>query len=184
MSQPRSLLRHLDSPGLGIRSLDVAVDRQPDGGLILRYTLTGALEALRISAPKPPIREEGLWRTTCLECFIRAGDGPAYREYNFAPSGAWQAYAFSEYRKGEALETEAAPEVRCEAGPLQLCLTARLPAALLPPEPGRMALSAVLQSRDGRLAYWALRHPEGKADFHHNDGFVLNCPRYELPDRP
>lgn len=176
MSLTRPLLRHADSPLLGIRRLDVQVTRLASGDLELTYTLAGALEALRLPPPEPPQREEGLWRGTCFECFIQEGDSAAYREFNFAPSGAWQVYAFGEYRKGGELAVEAAPEIRAEASPLQLTLTAHIPASILPTTPGRLGISAVLQSRDGRIAYWALRHPEGKADFHHNDGFILTCP--------
>ena len=33
--------------------------------------------------------------------------------------------------------------------------------------------SAVIADKDGRIAYWALAHPPGKADFHHKDCFAL-----------
>ena len=39
--------------------------------------------------------------------------------------------------------------------------------------PLRLALSAVVEADDGTLSYWALRHPPGRPDFHHADGFVL-----------
>jgi hypothetical protein len=35
-----------------------------------------------------------------------------------------------------------------------------------------VALAAVIESADGRLSYWALRHPEEKPNFHHTDSFV------------
>jgi len=37
----------------------------------------------------------------------------------------------------------------------------------------RVALASVIEAGDGTLSYWALRHPPGKPDFHHPDGFVL-----------
>ena len=44
-------------------------------------------------------RADDLWRTTCFELFV-AGEGTAYREYNFSPSGQWAAYDFDDYRAG------------------------------------------------------------------------------------
>jgi hypothetical protein len=37
----------------------------------------------------------------------------------------------------------------------------------------RLALTAVVEDARGRLSYWALRHPPGRPDFHHRDGFAL-----------
>jgi hypothetical protein len=37
----------------------------------------------------------------------------------------------------------------------------------------RLAVSAVTQSDQGVISYWALAHPPGKPDFHHRDGFAL-----------
>ena len=39
--------------------------------------------------------------------------------------------------------------------------------------PLRIALSAVVETEDGALSFWALRHPPGKPDFHHAEGFAL-----------
>lgn len=40
----------------------------------------------------------------------------------------------------------------------------------------RMAASAVVEEADGTKSYWALAHPPGKPDFHHEAGFVLELP--------
>jgi hypothetical protein len=37
----------------------------------------------------------------------------------------------------------------------------------------RFGLSVVIEERDGRCSYWALKHPPGKPDFHHPGGFLL-----------
>ena len=37
----------------------------------------------------------------------------------------------------------------------------------------RIALAAVIEDENGGLSYWALRHPPGKPDFHHPNGFAL-----------
>jgi len=49
-------------------------------------------------------------------------------------------------------------------------------AATVPPaESGRwrVALTAVIEETNGTKSYWALKHPPGKPDFHHADGFAL-----------
>jgi hypothetical protein len=42
-------------------------------------------------------------------------------------------------------------------------------------------LSAVVETKDGGISYWALAHPPGKPDFHHPDSFALTLPPPELP---
>jgi hypothetical protein len=42
-------------------------------------------------------------------------------------------------------------------------------------------LSTVVEDREGRLSYWAARHPAGRPDFHHPEGFSLEL---ELPNSP
>ena len=37
----------------------------------------------------------------------------------------------------------------------------------------QLGLSAVIEEVNGRKSYWALAHPVGKPDFHHNDCFTL-----------
>jgi hypothetical protein len=39
--------------------------------------------------------------------------------------------------------------------------------------PLRVALASVIEDGGGTLSYWALKHPPGKADFHHAHGFAL-----------
>ena len=41
----------------------------------------------------------------------------------------------------------------------------------------QLALAVVLEDLQGRIAYWALKHPPGNADFHNDAGFVLKLPR-------
>src|SRR3989337_36218 len=83
------------SPG-AITAVDVYVTRALQG-LMLSYSLSGDIDALVLPARSEPGRGDDLWQSTCFELFLR-GDGAAYREYNFSPSGEWAAYAFDSYR--------------------------------------------------------------------------------------
>jgi hypothetical protein len=176
------LIRHPESPGLGVMVLEATAVRSAKRDVILTYTVTGALHGLKIATPRdgPGQREEGLWRHTCLELFAKSPDEPAYREFNFSPSGAWQAYAFRTYREGGALPADAladrVPHISCSQTPTQMVMQVTLPAAMLPAGPLMLGLSAVIESRDGRLAYWALRHPKPKPDFHDAHAFILELP--------
>ena len=43
----------------------------------------------------------------------------------------------------------------------------------LPSSAAGGARAAVVEEADGRLSYWALRHPPGRPDLHHADAFAL-----------
>jgi hypothetical protein len=174
----RFLRLHADSGAGLVESVQVEIARQPSGAIKLAYLLAGDLNSLRIPQVQTASRADDLWRHTCFEAFIRSADSPAYREFNFSPSGLWQAYAFSEYRVGGLLKSAADPLIECsvESGRLlpMLTLTATIPAADLPPgDTLRLGLAAVLESAAGDIGYWALRHAAGKPDFHHPDTFAL-----------
>jgi hypothetical protein len=65
---------------------------------------------------------------------------------------------------------------RCTAGQLELDVLIRLD-GLSPAHPDAklaLALSAVVEEHDGTLSYWALKHPPGRPDFHHADGYALD----------
>lgn len=133
--------------------------------------------ASRFVIPEAPNtdRTDELWRTTCLEAFLRPAGGEAYREWNFAPSGQWAAYDFSAYREDMAnAEVGSPPYIRMEDN-----LTWWTLGATIAVEAGRewaLGLSAVLEEKDGSKSYWALAHPPEKPDFHAPDCFVAKLP--------
>ncbi|KAA3654611.1 MAG: hypothetical protein DWQ11_03500 [Proteobacteria bacterium] len=166
--------RHPAPPGLQLTA-DAHLDAST--GLTLRYALSGPVDRLAI----PPLRlatpADGLWQHTCFEAFVALGGAAGYREFNFSPSRQWAVYDFDSYR-----QRSAAPAPRWSANsrvsnePAALGLQVTIPPSLLPAggrEPLQLALTAVLEDRDGRLSYWALRHPAAQPDFHHREGFAL-----------
>ena len=105
---------------------------------------------------------------------MMVNDGPAYREFNFSPSGEWAVYDFRGYRNGGVLENELAPGIVVHRTMDRLELGAEICQRLLPHgRPLRLGLSAVVEDAAGKLSYWALRHTPGKPDFHHTDAFAL-----------
>jgi len=155
------------SPG-AITAIDVYVTREPTG-LILSYALTGDVTALVLPGQTAPNRADDLWDTTCFELFMR-GEGAAYREYNFSPSGEWAAYAFESYREGRR-EIPASIVIATDGEADSLNLTASLAVDLA--DVARLALSAVIEERSGRKSYWSLGHHFGDPDFHHDACFML-----------
>lgn len=117
-------------------------------------------------------RTDELWRTTCFEAFLRAEDGEAYREWNFAPSGNWAAYDFSSPRAGMTLaEVASPPYIRTEDNLTWWGLGATI--AVDAQTAWQLGLSTVLEEKDGTKSYWALAHPNPeKPDFHDPDCFV------------
>lgn len=167
-----SLLCHPATPGASPCSATVTVERQASGDLMLRYQLDSDLSMLAIPAATAPGAADGLWRHTCFEAFI-ADETPAYQEFNFSPSGQWAAYAFSRYREREVWTIGREPEIDIAQTSRQLLLTARLSAADLPSGRLHLGMTAVVETRDGALSYWALRHPGARPDFHDRAGFGI-----------
>ena len=122
-----------------------------------------------------PGRADELWRTTCFEAFLRSDEEAAYREWNFAPSGEWAAYDFTDYREGMApADVAKPPYVRMEDNFTWWALGATI--AVEADLSWHLGLSAVLEERDGTKSYWALAHPGEKPDFHHADCFIARLP--------
>jgi hypothetical protein len=134
--------------------------------------------AERFIIPKltEPWRADELWRTTCLEAFVRGQEDDNYREWNFAPSGNWAAYDFSAYREDMArAEVGSPPYIRMEDNFTWWSVGATI--AVEAGKQWQLGLSAVLEEKDGTKSYWALAHPPGeKPDFHHPDCFVARLP--------
>ena len=170
------LERHPQSQGGEGFRVEAAAARLSPGLLALRYRVEGLLSALRLAPPASPERTDGLWRSTCFEAFVRLPEGDAYHELNFAPSSQWAAYGFSGYRDGMTPADVPAPRIAAAAAADACEISVGVDLDALPglaAAPWRLALSAVLEDAEGRISYWAIRHPAGKADFHHPDSFAL-----------
>jgi len=174
---------HPTSRAQSARGIQAQVGWGQGGALALTFSLTGDVVRFRIPTPQPSRRADGLWQHTCFEVFIRHEGEPGYYEFNFAPSGAWAAYAFSRYRDGAPLAQAVDPRIAVRRAEQQLELDALIRLECLPLAPLcarlQLALSAVIEDKQGVLSYWALTHPPGRPDFHHPDAFVLELERPE-----
>ncbi len=169
-----ALLCHPATPVPWLAGIAVRLAWDGRARLTLVYTVSGDLARLKRPPSARGDRVDGLWRHTCLEAFVMGRQAPAYREYNFAPSGAWQAYDFATYRRGGLPAPIRPPHITCQHTEDRLTLTAGLASPDLPPgRPLRIGLSAVIEDQAGQLSYWALAHPGDAPDFHHPDAFRL-----------
>lgn len=138
--------------------------RATDQGCEARFQFEGAVERIVVPEPRPPVRTDDLWKTTCFEIFWQPLDGSYYREFNLSPSGRWAAYDFDAFREGmrDAPVDAIAISTASENG--GLLLKASIAAAL--PVPAQVALNAIVEHEDGSLQFWALAFDPGKAEFH------------------
>ncbi|MEQ8411982.1 MAG: DOMON-like domain-containing protein [Erythrobacter sp.] len=142
--------------------------RATEIGCEAEFRLDGTLEGVVLPPAGPAIRTDGLWRSTCFEVFWQSIGEEGYREFNFAPSGQWAAYAFDRHRDGmreapvEGISVSASHASSQGTG--GMVLTASLAADLA--APAQVGLSAVIEQAGGGLQYWALAFPPGPPDFH------------------
>ncbi|HEY6483886.1 MAG TPA: DOMON-like domain-containing protein [Steroidobacteraceae bacterium] len=165
---------HADAPAAAVHGVEVGIRALPQGMLALDYALEADLARVRILPSETAGRADGLWQHTCFEAFIRSCDGRSYCELNFAANRDWAAYRFDGYRAAMRPLPMAAPQLSvCRREQrLELQVLVQLPEEFRS-QGVRMALSAIVEEDDGRLSFWALRHPPGKPDFHHAGAFAL-----------
>jgi hypothetical protein len=173
----QALKVHPDSHCSTVTRIEGEIMRPCAGALVLSYLVTGRISDLRIPAAVAATRTDELWRHTCFEAFVRTSPGPAYYEFNFAPSTQWAAYRFTSYRSEMCIADKiSTPSIEVRSSPDCYTLQASLDLdSLSLPRKAlwRLGLSAVIEDINGRKSYWALAHPPGKADFHHSDSFAL-----------
>lgn len=150
----------------------VEVHFEREGGILwLRFVVEGDVD--RIEWPRRAVqaRADNLWRHTCFEAFVATDTG--YVEYNLSPSSQWATYRFDGYREGMRNANEGVTIEGLDGASDVVAMEARIE---LPTGATRLALSAVIEAKDGCKSYWALAHPSDKPDFHHPDSFVLDLP--------
>ncbi len=150
--------------------------------LMFKYRVSGSV--LELSSIKWPderremaARRDELWKTTVFEFFVAVDGQAGYIEMNIAPSGDWNAYAFSNYRAGmlpvASIAKTPLSSTSKDADSLALEGVIHLSDFQLV-GPVVLGASAVLEYQDGRKEYWALAHRGEKPDFHLRDSFTAH----------
>jgi hypothetical protein len=169
------LIPHPTTPAREIEGIAVQLALE-SSHLLLRYSVTGNIDALRVPSPAEPRRRDELWRGTCFELFLQPSNSARYWEFNFSPSQEWAVYEFDDYRIGmRPADFGSAPSIACARKQRELAVAVTCP---LPPAVAaaldRVGVSAVLQTNDGGIFYWALAHCADKPDFHARESFALS----------
>jgi hypothetical protein len=169
---------HPETPCEAVSQIEVDAQRCRDGRLQLNYLTTGGTGLVAMPQRQGPERADELWKHTCFEVFVQVPPDPAYLEFNLSPSEQWAGYLFSGYRQGMTAADISPPSIAMSAGgqgSFELSTSVDL-SALPNDRPWRIGLSAVIEEQGGGVSYWALQHPLGKPDFHHQDCFALELP--------
>ncbi len=176
-----TLVPHPDCPSNAVRSIAVTARRDGDR-LSLTYRVAGAIGDVLWPAPAESGFRDELWRHSCFEAFVGDEGTSRYVELNIAPSTEWAAYDFDEHRTGMrraagAMVSEVAWQPGVEVAELRA--TADLPG--LAGVDWDVALTTVIEERDGTKSFWALAHPAGPEDFHDRDCFTARLAAPRLP---
>jgi len=156
-----------------------SIGRRADA-LSIRWEVRGNLSKVAIpAAAEAPRRQDRLWEGTCLELFLGTSDSRIYWEFNLSPSGHWNVYRFTSYRKDMTEEpaiTSLPFDVRRD--PEILILTAECNVGKIVPAGKDLvaAVAAMVETGDGGKSHWAPDHPASRPDFHRRDGFALAIP--------
>jgi hypothetical protein len=169
------LVAHADHPPRRVRSVEVSVTVGD------RITLTYTVEpGTGLFLPDhDDARKDALWRSTCFELFAKEPVAGGYHEFNFAPGGAWNAYAFSDWREGmRLLEVAEPPHLtdRRDSLPARYEFEVQLSREALGVTLASVSLTTILEESDGTFSYWALAHAPGEPDFHQPTCFAAALP--------
>jgi hypothetical protein len=176
----QALRCHPQTPCSVPLEIGATITRTSENILCLTYQLVGALSAIRNvmhDSSAFPVRRDGLWQSTCLECFLRPEGSARYYEFNSALNGDWAAYQFDSYREGMQYAAIPQPALEYHAhGPCDVRCDLRFDVSRALRKhsgPWQLGISAVIETHEGAKSYWALHHPEGKPDFHHRESFLI-----------
>ena len=172
------LVAHPDTAPSSVSSVTVQLAWGVSGDIWVEFMIA-PIEEVALPEASSAKRASNLWQSTCFEVFLKYAGQERYFEFNLSPSQEWAAYAFDSYRSGmhdHPVKFDPEIEIMVDGGRSHFWLATDLPL----PEPQnpafRLGLSTVIEEKDGRKSYWALAHPEGPPDFHHDTCFAASLP--------
>ena len=129
-------------------------------------------------------RMDELWKSTCFEFFIGEKDQNNYFEFNFALSGYWNSYSFSNYREGMARSDMQLVSAALElSSPTEATLTLEvdLPGKLKQKSADQfeVSITSILAYHKGGQNFFAFSHPKEKPDFHDRRHWLSYSPQLE-----
>lgn len=145
--------------------------------LKITYLVKGDLSQIVLSDVSKNLgkRKHDLWQTTCFEFFFAIFNDPKYWEFNLSPTGDWNVYSFTNYRRGmkESATFLALPiETVRDSDSYQISTTINLKTIISGQVPLDLAVTTVIEDINNNLSYWAIIHPGNQPDFHRRDSFI------------
>jgi len=142
--------------------------------IVLVYKVSGDLDNICFPGFSGIGRENNLWEETCFEFFIGDRENPRYYEFNFSPSGKWNAYSFLSRREKMKEEAITNIKIKTERTEDNFILTASVD---LPDDKNfsspEVQLAAILKTEDKVRHFFAVENSVAKPDFHNREYFVL-----------
>lgn len=172
------LTPHPATPCPAVRRISVTIAHAETAReLAIHYRVEGDIGRLRIPLPGTARRRDELWQHSCFEAFLRPDANDSYHEFNFAPSGDWAAYRFRARRSEWIFPAMPAPRIAFRRLADACELSAAVSLAALAELAGAATLlagiTAVIETDDDLLSYWALAHGGPTPDFHDPSTFTL-----------
>ncbi len=167
------LILHPESQSDFVTRIEVEALRTGPDRIMVRYLVHGYIDMLDLPSEMPTGRADDLWQRTCFEAFIRVPGDPGYIELNFSPSTKWAAYRFDAYRaEMRSAPNVLQPQYDIRRDEQSYDFLAFVELALGDAPVWSAGLSAVIEEKSGNKSFWALSHPPGAPDFHHQDCFA------------
>jgi len=140
--------------------------------LLLSFVLSGVSDNYLFDTKNHAKRADELWKATCFEAFIKNPNSKEYWELNIAPSGAWNFYYFSDYKKDMQEERRVlTPKVLFKQKRDEVYVNVEMNfTEKLFDGRGEFNLALILLNVEGKREFFTLNPKEGVADFH---AFVL-----------
>ena len=145
--------------------------------LKLTYLLQGQDKIIIPTADPSLSRLFDLWDHTCFEFFLGLAGTTQYWEFNLSPTGDWNVFRFPDYRQDIAEEMTFITlpfQIVQQSDKLRLDVKIDLTTIISDQQKLNIGITSVIEDREHQLSYWALAHPDVRADFHHRDSFTIS----------
>ena len=154
----------------GNRTIPTELDIKPRS-IEISYDLSEINEIL-IPQKKVLVRENELWKSTCMELFLKDAKESNYKELNVSLDGKWNAYEFSCYRtemkKSRSVIVSEVKSLDTNIFWVRFEFRDKLASQLL------INPASVIKNIDEGVTYFAPAHQEGP-DFHSFDSSAHFC---------
>ena len=125
--------------------------------------------------PQSYRRAFGLWEKTCFEIFLKKINSNEYIEFNFSPDLEWSCFHFDAYKEGmKNYEGLKIIDLNFDSKTNIFMATWEFDSLNWDFNCG---ISTIIEGKDLKKSFWALKHPNLTPDFHDFRSFALHSPQ-------